>query len=57
MRSKGKKQKLARRKTKLGLPHLDHAKAAVLASWRSPESQRSYCSRSPHLGSKFPIDP
>jgi hypothetical protein len=41
MRSKSKKRKLARRKTKLGLPDLDHAKAAVLASLRSPES-RSY---------------
>ncbi len=42
MRSKTKKRKLARRKTKLGLPDLDHAKAAVLASLGSPESQRSY---------------
>jgi hypothetical protein len=42
MRSKSKKRKLARRKTKLGLPDLDHAKAAVLASLHSPESQRSY---------------
>jgi site-specific recombinase XerC len=42
MKSKSKKRKLARRKTKLGLPDLDHAKAAVLASLRSPESQRSY---------------
>ena len=29
-------------KTKLGLPDLDQAKAAVLASLRSPESQRGY---------------
>jgi hypothetical protein len=42
MRSKSKKRKLARRKGKLGLPDLDHAKAAVLASLPSPESQRSY---------------
>jgi site-specific recombinase XerD len=42
MRSKTKKRKLARPKTKLGLPDLDHAKAAVLASLGSPESQRSY---------------
>ena len=31
MRSKNKKRKLARWKSKLGLPDLDHAKAAVLA--------------------------
>ncbi|MFZ0978245.1 MAG: tyrosine-type recombinase/integrase [Candidatus Acidiferrales bacterium] len=30
------------RKTKLGLPDLEQAKAAVLTSLRSPESQRSY---------------
>ena len=35
-------RKLARRKTKLGLPDLEQAKTAVLASLRSPESQRSY---------------
>ncbi len=29
-------------KTKLGLPELDQAKAAVLSSLRSPESQRGY---------------
>ena len=29
-------------KMKLGLPDLDQAKAAVLSSLRSPESQRSY---------------
>jgi hypothetical protein len=42
MRSKSKKRKLARRKTKLGLLDLEHAKAAVLASLHSPESQRCY---------------
>lgn len=42
MRSKRKRGNLARRRTRLGLPDLDHAKAAVLASLRSPESQRSY---------------
>ena len=31
-----------RSKTKLGLPDLDQAKAAVLGSLRSPESQRGY---------------
>ena len=36
------KKKNAKPKTKLGLPDLDHAKAAVLASLRSPESQRGY---------------
>ena len=36
------KKKKAKPKTKLGLPDLDHAKAAVLASLRSPESQRGY---------------
>lgn len=35
-------RKLARRKTKLGLPDLEQAKTAVLASLRSPESRRSY---------------
>lgn len=29
-------------KTKLGLPDLDHSKAAVLESLRSPESQRGH---------------
>ena len=29
-------------KTKLGLPELDHSKAAVLDSLRSPESKRGY---------------
>ena len=32
----------ARNKTRLGLPDLDQAKAAVLNSLRSPESQRGY---------------
>jgi site-specific recombinase XerD len=36
------KKKTVRPKTKLGLPDLDHSKAAVLASLRSPESQRGY---------------
>jgi len=31
-----------RPKTKLGLPDLDHSKAAVLESLRSPESKRGY---------------
>src|ERR1700689_2773953 len=39
---KAKRRKIARLKTKLGLPDLEEAKAAVLASLRSPESQRSY---------------
>jgi site-specific recombinase XerD len=39
---KTKRRKLGRPKTKLGLPDLEQAKAAVLASLRSPESQRSY---------------
>ena len=30
------------RRTKLGLPDLEHVKSAVLVSLRSPESQRSY---------------
>ena len=37
-----KGRKTNRLKTKLGLPDLEHAKAAVLVSLRSPESQRSY---------------
>jgi site-specific recombinase XerD len=40
--SKIRGRKLARPKTKLGLPDLEQAKTAVLASLRSPESQRSY---------------
>jgi hypothetical protein len=35
-------RKRHRPKTKLGLPDLDQAKAAVLGSLRSPESQRGY---------------
>jgi site-specific recombinase XerD len=37
-----KRRKTTRPKTRLGLPDLDQAKTAVLASLRSPESQRSY---------------
>jgi integrase len=37
-----KTKKTSRQKAKLGLPDLEHAKAAVLVSLRSPESQRSY---------------
>ena len=39
---KCKPKRPARFKTKLGLPDLEQAKTAVLASLRSPESQRSY---------------
>jgi hypothetical protein len=39
VRRKTRKRKLARLKTKLGLPDLEQAKAAVLASLRSRESQ------------------
>ena len=39
---KTKRRKIARLKTKLGLPDLERAKSAVLASLPSPESQRSY---------------
>jgi hypothetical protein len=42
VRRKTRKRKLARLKTKLGLPDLEQAKAAVLASLRSRESRRSY---------------
>src|SRR6202795_719834 len=42
MRKKRKRGKSNRRKIKLGLPDLEHAKSAVLVSLRSPESQRSY---------------
>ena len=44
MRKKAKNagRKRHRPKTKLGLPDLDQAKAAVLGSLRSPESQRGY---------------
>src|SRR5437660_11393300 len=37
-----KSSKLKRPKAKLGLPDLDHSKAAVLDSLRSPESKRGY---------------
>ena len=36
------RKKTAKPKTKLGLPDLDHSKAAVLESLRSPESKRGY---------------
>jgi site-specific recombinase XerD len=39
---KTKPRKFDRVKAKLGLPDLEQAKSAVLASLRSPESQRSY---------------
>jgi len=39
---KAKRRKITRLKTKLGLPDLEQAKSAVLASLRSPGSQRSY---------------
>ena len=42
MRRNANRRKPNRRKTKLGLPDLEHAKTAVLASLRSAESQRSY---------------
>src|SRR5260370_42714129 len=42
MRKKMKRRKGDRTKSKLGLPDLEHAKSAVLVSFRSPESQRSY---------------
>lgn len=42
MRKKLKRRKANRAKSKLGLPDLEQAKSAVLASLRSPESQRSY---------------
>lgn len=42
MRTKTKNRKKAKPKTKLGLPDLDHAKAGVLGSLCSPESQRGY---------------
>jgi hypothetical protein len=38
-------------KTKLGLPDLDHSKAAVLDSLRSPESKRGYR----HAIDEFPV--
>ena len=42
MRTKSKKRKKAKPRRKLGLPDLDYAKAGVIDSLRSPESQRSY---------------
>ena len=39
---KAKRRKIARLKTKLGLPDLEQAKSTVLARLRSRESQRSY---------------
>ena len=42
MKRKAKGRRSNRQKTRLGLPDLEHAKAAVLDSLRSPESQRSY---------------
>ena len=42
MKRKAKGGRSNRQKTRLGLPDLEHAKAAVLDSLRSPESQRSY---------------
>jgi hypothetical protein len=42
MKRKAKEGRSNRQKTRLGLPDLEHAKAAVLDSLRSPESQRSY---------------
>src|SRR6202453_987682 len=42
MKRDTKGRKSNRHKTKPGLPDLEHAKAAVLDSLRSPESQRSY---------------
>ncbi len=41
-RSQRAGKKAARPKAKLGLPDLDQAKAAVLSTLRSPESQRGY---------------
>jgi site-specific recombinase XerD len=42
MRRKTRRRESIRRRTKLGLPDLEHVKSAVLVSLRSPESQRSY---------------
>jgi len=42
MRRRTRARRLTRRKTKLGLPDLEHVQSAVLVSLRSPESQRSY---------------
>src|SRR5262245_26400511 len=42
MRRRATSRKIRRPKYRLGLPDLDHAKAAVVGSLRSPESQRGY---------------
>ena len=42
MTRKKKRAKFNRRKTKLGLPDLEHAKSIVLVTLRSPESRRRY---------------
>jgi site-specific recombinase XerD len=42
MKRNTRRRKPNRQKAKLGLPDLEHTKAAVLDSLRSPESQRSY---------------
>lgn len=42
MRTQSRRRKLGRPKSKLSLPDLDQAKAAVVASLSSPESQRGY---------------
>src|ERR1700757_1882713 len=42
MRRRAKTRRTSRQKGKLGLPDLEHVKSAVLVSFRSPESQRSY---------------
>jgi len=42
MKRNAKRARSNRQRAKLGLPDLEHAKAAVLVSLRSPESQRSY---------------
>ena len=42
MKRNAKRARSNRQRAKLGLPDLEHAKAAVVVSLRSPESQRSY---------------
>jgi hypothetical protein len=42
MKKTTKQQRAGKPKTRLGLPDLDHSKAAVIGSLRSPESQRGY---------------
>ena len=42
MRRKPNHRRVIRPKTELGLPDLDQSKAAVIASFRSPESRRGY---------------